>query len=215
MLQAVLEAARTEQRFREAVTGLDEETGGGPEAMAGVAGEALASSVLTVVTSALEGAGGTEVAIEIAAQLRGRDETVVLVDADLVAPNLSQRLRAPLTAVADRIVVVSDGSPAGVVRLSRWMVDALELTQPGRVHVVVNRSDSRDARGQIDAELLRTVPCAGVWHVPSDRRLGRAAWSGTFAAPGRFTRAVAAVAGGAIPRPRPRASRPCWAESVR
>ena len=51
----------------------------------------------TVVTGACEGAGASELAIALAAALRRRGERVALVDADLVAPCLSQRLRAPLS----------------------------------------------------------------------------------------------------------------------
>lgn len=286
ILDAIVEAASTERRFHEAVSELD-----GPEqvvpAVPSPAGDGPGPhSVLTVVTGAIEGVGATELAIEVAAQLRRREETTVLVDADLVAPSLAQRLQSPLTAnvyaaidavqhtltdptacltaiprggfdllggvehpkhwqdldpedllaiiealrerrqhvvvnigsqlealpsgrheaartlvrAADRVLVVTDPTPTGLVRLSRWMVDARELTEPGRVYVVVNRSDSRDARPQLEAELLRTVECAGVWHVPSDRRLRRAVWDGGLAAPGKFTKAVATLTASAVPR---------------
>jgi MinD-like ATPase involved in chromosome partitioning or flagellar assembly len=45
-----------------------------------------------LVTGASEGVGATELAIELAAAMRRRDKSVVLVDADLVAPSLAQRL---------------------------------------------------------------------------------------------------------------------------
>lgn len=286
ILDAVVEAASTERRFHETVSELDDPESTAPADPNHSADAQVPHSVLTVVTGAIEGVGATEVAIEVAAQLRRRDETVVLVDADLVAPSLAQRLQAPLTAnvyaaidavqhtltdptacltaiprggfellggvehpkhwqdldpddlmavvdtlrerrqhvvvnigsqlealpsgrhetartlvrAADRVVVVTDPTPTGLVRVSRWMVDARELTEPGRMHVVVNRSDSRDARPQLDAELLRTVECAAVWHVPSDRRLRRAVWDGGLAAPGKFTKAVAALTASAVPR---------------
>lgn len=285
ILDAITQSVSNEQDFRRAVTELDATPGGVRVDSVETAGEGTAPAVLTVVTGALEGVGATEVAIEVTAQLRRRGETAVLVDGDLVAPALVQRLQTPLTAnvfaaidavrhtltdptaaltpippggfellggvehpkhwqdldpddllavlntlrarrqqvvvnvgsqleslpcgrheaarailrAADRVIVVTDPTPAGLVRVSRWMVDARELTQPGRMHVVVNRSDPRDTRHQLEAELLRTVECAGVWHVPSDRRLRRAAWSGTLAAPGKFTKAVAALVRGAVP----------------
>lgn len=45
-----------------------------------------------VVTGASGGVGATELAIELAAALRRRNESTVLVDADFVAPSLAQRL---------------------------------------------------------------------------------------------------------------------------
>ena len=299
MLAAILEAVQADRRFRETVTDLDPLTGddddGPPLDTAAASRHGPAASVLTVVTGALEGVGATEVAIEAAACLRARGESCVLVDADLVAPTLAQRLQTPLTAnlyaaidavthrlidlsrvltvvdrggfevlagvehpkhwqhldvddvlavleallasrqhviacvgsqlealpsgrhelvrtlvrTADRVVVVAEPSPTGLVQLSRWMVDAIELTELGRVHVILNRSDRRDARAQVDAELLRTVPCcAGVHHVPSDRRVAAAHWGGTLVPTGRFTKAVAAAVDAAIPRAAGASTRP-------
>ena len=47
---------------------------------------------VVVVTGASEGAGATELAVELAVALRRRERSAVLVDADLVAPSLAQRL---------------------------------------------------------------------------------------------------------------------------
>lgn len=47
---------------------------------------------VVVVTGASEGVGATELAIEMAAALRRRDRSAVVVDADMVAPSLAQRL---------------------------------------------------------------------------------------------------------------------------
>lgn len=291
MVAAIVAAARAHQHRRDAAHELERLVRGeaGDEdalpAPPQAATSSQAASVLTVVTGALEGVGATEIAIEAAAGLRARDEIVVLVDADLVAPSLAQRLRTPLTAnlfaavdavhkdparvrqvltlvprggfellggaehpkhwqeldlddllavlavlsrshqqvlvnvgshlealpnerhdlaralvrAADRILVVAEPTPSGLVRLSRWMVDAAELTDPGRVHVVCNRGDVRDTRPQVEAELLRTVDCAGVWHVPFDRKVARAHWACSLAAPGRFTKAVRQLVDGAIP----------------
>lgn len=290
MLAAIIEVATTERRFREAVTTLAADPARAavnePAAPAAKPPDGDVASVLTVVTGALEGVGATEVAIEAAACLRARGETAVLVDADLVAPSLAQRLKTPLTAnlyaaieavahrlgdlstaltladrggfavlagvehpkhwqhldvddvlvviealrgshqqalvsvgsqlealpsgrhelaralvrLADRVVVVAEPSPGGLVQLCRWMVDAAELTEAGRVHVVCNRSDQRDARPQMEAEVLRTVACAGIHHLPTDRRVSRAHAAGALAQKGRFTKATAAAVQAAIPR---------------
>lgn len=285
ILDAATQVASNEQRFRDAVTDLASPATIPQSATQETRPEHAAGSVLTVVTGALEGVGSTEVAIEVTAQLRRRGETAVLVDGDLIAPNLAQRLQTPITAnlfaaidavrhtltdptaaltpippagfellggvehpkhwqdldpddllavldtlrarrqhvvvnvgsqlealpcgrhetaraivrAADRILVVTDPTPAGLVRLSRWTVDARELTESGRINVVVNRSDLRDTRPQFEEELLRTVECAGVSHVPSDRRLSRAVWAGLLPAPGKFTKAVAALTRRAVP----------------
>lgn len=286
MLAAIVEVATTDRRFHEAVTDLDPHgEPAGRTADVPPPPNADVGSALTVITGAIEGVGATEVAIETAARLRARGETAVLVDADLIAPSLAQRLQTPLTAnlyaaidtvvhrlgdlsrvltlvdrggfevlggvehpkhwqhldvddvllvlealrsshrqivitvgsqlealpsgrhelarsllrSADRVLVAAEPSPTGLVRLCRWMVDAAELTEPGRVHVVCNRSDQRDARPQVEAELLRTVACAGIHHVPTDRKVTRAHAAGTLAQKGRFTKAVAAIVDDAIP----------------
>lgn len=290
MLAEIVSAAQEQQRHLDAAAELERLVHGEPAAdgappVVPTPPPLPPRSVLTVVTGALEGVGATEVAVECAAALRARNETVVLVDGDLVAPSLAQRLRTPLTAnvfaavdamdqdpvrlqralttvarggfdvlggaehpkhwqeldlddllavlaalrrryqhvlvnvgsqleplpngrhdiaralvrAADRIVVVAHPSPTGLVRLSRWMVDAADLTEPGRVHVVCNRSEVGDTRADVDTELARTVACAGVWHIPSDRKVARAHWACTLAAPGRFTKAVRRLVDGAIP----------------
>lgn len=218
---------------------------------------------IVVVTGAVEGVGATELAIELAAVLRRHQQTVTLVDADLVAPCIAQRLRLDLTknvalaadAVSQRqdlsralalveaggfdvivglehpkhwmdvspddierlldhlrvrndsvivqvgsaleesavgrhdaarraiecatsVVVLAEPSPIGLVRLCRWFADAAELTSPGAVHVVFNRSDDNQRAAALEAELLRTVRPAGIWHVPTDRRVDRARYAG-------------------------------------
>lgn len=257
LLDAINEAASTERRFRETITELDGTENLVPAAPTRKADPQTPRSVLTVVTGVIEEVGATELAIEVTAQLRRRDETAVLVDADLMAPNLAQRLQAPLTAnvyaaidavqhtltdpscltmiprggfellggvehpkhwqdldpddplavlealrerrqhvvvnvgsqlealpsgrhdaartilrAADRVLVATDPTPTGLVRLSRWMVDARELTEPGRVHVVVNRSDARDARAQLDAVLIEELlgQAAASWWTTRIRR---------------------------------------------
>lgn len=101
---------------------------------------------------------------------------------------------------ADRVVVVAHATPVGVERLSRWLVDAGELTDLSRVHVAFNRSPGGDAAAQLDHELLRTAAVAGVSHLPADRKVTRACWSGEVARPGRFTRAVRKQLAPSLPR---------------
>ena len=60
-------------------------------------GSAAPRGSVTVVTGAAGGVGATELVVELAATLRRRDQAVVLVDADMVAPSLAQRLFVPVT----------------------------------------------------------------------------------------------------------------------
>lgn len=304
MLDAILEVTRTRRDFDAVVGGFDDFRSVGvlpdraaddvpqPASWESVSVESGSGeppstmpTCLTVVTGPTEGLGASEVAIEIALQLRRRGEAVVLVDADLVAPCLAQRLRAPLlpnlnTAVdavahrtgtvlaaltpvpsagfdllaglehpknwpdftpddildvleelrllrphvvvnvgsqleelpsgrhalaralvarADRIVVVAEPSPVGLQRLSRWLVDVDGLAGTDGVHVAFNRSRFRDARNQVDRELLRLCSVAGITHIPSDPRLSRAAWACEPVRPGPFTKSVAGLVATAIP----------------
>ena len=218
---------------------------------------------IVAVTGAIEGVGATELAVELSAILRRHQQTVILVDADLVAPCIAQRLRMDQTrnialaadAVSQRqdvsravalaeqggfdvivglehpkhwmdvspddierlldhlrvrndnvivqlgsaleesavgrhdaarraieaatwTIVVAEPSPIGLVRLCRWFADAAELTSPAAVHVVFNRSGDSQRAAALEAELLRTVHPAGIWHLPTDRRVDRARYAG-------------------------------------
>lgn len=69
-----------------------------------------------------------------------------------------------VVAAADLVIVAADPSPIGIRRLSKWMIDAAELTDPGRVHAVFNRSSAGpDYRREIDTETRRTSP-SGACH---------------------------------------------------
>lgn len=284
MLAVISDVTRDRQQFN---TVLKESLSGEPHLPDhGTAVSEAARSCMTVVTGPAEGQGATEVAIETAVQLRRRGETVTLVDADLVAPNLAQRLRLPfyanlnvavdavvhgsgelaealvtsatggfdvlagfehpkkwvdldagellemleelrglrshvlvnvgsqledlavgrhqvaraLVAAADRVVVVAESSPTGAERLTRWLVDAAELTDFSRIYVAFNRSPSREAHDQLAAELHRCARVAGVWRLPEDRKVARAAWAGGVVRPGRFAWAVAKLVAEALPR---------------
>jgi MinD-like ATPase involved in chromosome partitioning or flagellar assembly len=249
---------------------------------------------LTAVTGPVDGQGASEVAVELAVALRRRGESAVLVDADLVAASLAQRLgvgfdrnlhtavdavvhrsgsleaalvspavggfellaglparkwaevdaeelaavleallgvrghvlcnvaaavedlpggRHAVTrrvlAAADRIVCVADATPAGCERVCRWLGDVAELVDDlARVHVVFNRSPRRaEAAAELEAELARCATVGGVTTLPYDAKVVQACWAGEAVAPGRFTRAVAALAEAALPRSQPAPSR--------
>lgn len=289
MLGIISEVATTRQDFNAVVHGLgdpDRPTGTGLPVGGLLTETEAVQSCLTVVTGAVEGEGATEVTVEMAVALRERGESVVVVDADLVAPSLAQRLRVPFdrnlntavdavvhhsgyvsdaltptptggfevlagfehpkkwtdldaedllavldelrlmrrhvlvnvgsslenlpcdrhavaratVAAADRVVVVADASPTGIERLTRWLVDAAELTGLERIHVAFNRCRSRDAEQQLEFELLRNAPVAGTTGLPADPKVHTAGWAGDVVAPGRFTKAVARLVDDALPR---------------
>lgn len=117
-----------------------------------------------------------------------------------------------VVAAADLVIVAADPSPIGIRRLSKWMIDAAELTDPGRVHAVFNRSSAGpDYRREIDTETRRTLAVRGVSHLPHDARVARAYLALEPVTAGPFTKAVAALADEAVPRmTRPAPSSPRW-----
>ncbi len=108
-----------------------------------------------------------------------------------------------VVAEADMLVVVCDPSPHGIGRLLTWCVEALGLSPDVGLLVVVNRApDARFRRAEIFEEITTSLPTVEVVFVPTDKRVGDAAWSGTAVARGSFTRAVAAIAEHVVARPR-------------
>lgn len=92
---------------------------------------------------------------------------------------------------ADAALLVVVPSPTGVSRAVEWMAAASDLVAPTRLHLVVNRSPAdRYRRGEIAAELCRVRAIAGVWHLPDDPRVGRAAWDAAAVPRGAFQRAL-------------------------
>lgn len=115
--------------------------------------------------------------------------------------------RAVLTA-ADRVVVIADASPTGLIRLCRWLADARPLIDdPHRVHVAFNRCDGREIRGEVEQELWRTSVPGGLWHLPTDPRVPRAGWAGQIVRTGRYVRAISQLVTGAIPATTARTTR--------
>lgn len=105
-----------------------------------------------------------------------------------------------LTAAADALVAVAAPTPVGVARLLEWAADAGGLHAGAPLHLVVNRAPaSRFARGEIAAELERSVAHTSLTFVPEDHRVTEAAWGCRLAAGGPFTRAVGSLAAAALP----------------
>jgi MinD superfamily P-loop ATPase len=100
-----------------------------------------------------------------------------------------------MLAEADIVVCVCDASPTGIGRLLAWIVDARAIASSRPFFAVVNRAPSaRFRRGEVFEELTTTVPLHDVAFVPTDTRVGEAAWNGTTVARGAFTRAVSSLA---------------------
>lgn len=100
-----------------------------------------------------------------------------------------------LVAESDVLVGVCDPSPHGIGRLLGWCVEALALAPDVALLVVVNRApEARFRRAEIYEEISASLPLLDVAFVPSDRRVGDAAWNGTAVARGPFVRAVAGIA---------------------
>lgn len=112
---------------------------------------------------------------------------------------------------ADAVIVVTDASPLGIVRLVDWSVEVRALLA-GPPHVVLQRAPtSRSRSGELVAEVAAHGGAASVRCAPVDDRVRRAAWNGAAVGAGPFTRAVAglavevrrSLAGGAEPRGAP------------
>jgi MinD-like ATPase involved in chromosome partitioning or flagellar assembly len=144
----------------------------------------------------------------------GDDADVVVADGagvlEDVAPTSARGRFATARAVvahSDVLVAVCEPSPHGVGRLLGWAVEALALAPGAALIVVVNRApDARFRRGEMFDEISANLPLVDVGFLPSDRRVGDAAWAGTTVARGPFTRAVADLADQVLARPRLSAS---------
>jgi MinD-like ATPase involved in chromosome partitioning or flagellar assembly len=108
-----------------------------------------------------------------------------------------------LVAEADALVAVADAAPHGIARLLAWVVDARALAPETPLVVVANRApNDRFRRGELYDELTSTLAVHDVAFVPHDRHVADAAWSGTPARRGGFTRAVARIADVVLALPR-------------
>jgi MinD superfamily P-loop ATPase len=96
-----------------------------------------------------------------------------------------------LVREADAIVGVCAATPVGVTRLLSWFVEARRLAADVPIVVAVNRAPmSRFRRGELFAEVTRSLPPLHVEFLADDRRVTDAVWDGRLARTGPFTRAV-------------------------
>jgi MinD-like ATPase involved in chromosome partitioning or flagellar assembly len=132
--------ARPHRAFEDVIADLDVDLPTGERAPDGApAHEVEPHAPVIVVTGASEGVGATELAVELAVALRRREQTVVLVDADLVAPSLAQRLFvAPSDIRTSNLLTAIDAVHRGVGSLSACVAETTAgcglvcgLEQPG------------------------------------------------------------------------------------
>jgi MinD-like ATPase involved in chromosome partitioning or flagellar assembly len=111
-------------------------------------------------------------------------------------------LTRTVLSMADVVVVVAQPTPLGLARLLDWLGDLRVVAEGDALHVVFDRAPtSRYKQGELTEELARSTNPAGLWFVPEDPRVGTAAWAGTLAAAGPFTRALHAAALRVVPPP--------------
>lgn len=127
MATVIAEVARTRADFADVVDGLDVPA---VPAAPDTAPTGPVGSWVTVVTGALEGVGATETLVEMAAALARRGERVTVVDADLVAASLAQRLGLAY----DRHVQTAVDA---VVHASGRLDDAVQPSPAGGFDVIV------------------------------------------------------------------------------
>jgi hypothetical protein len=112
-----------------------------------------------------------------------------------------------LVIEADAIVGVCAATPVGITRFLSWVVEARRLAPLVPMVIAVDRaSPSRFRRGEIYEELTRSLPPFHVEFLADDRRVTEAAWDGSLARTGPFTRAVARL--GELVMELPRATEP-------
>ena len=112
---------------------------------------------------------------------------------DLVAQGAPPRFAVTraLLGRADRIVAVGTPTPVGVARLLDWVATVRVLAPLTPIAIVVNRAPAqRFKRAELAAEITRSFAPTTLAFAPEDRRVSDAAWDGTLATTGRFSRAV-------------------------
>ena len=118
----------------------------------------------------------------------GAGRTAATGAPDDVGGGLERHLLSPSRAAQGRsavlgahaVVLVADGTPVGLGHALAWLAAVHEDLEPTRLHVLINHSpEGQRARRHIEDELVRLTPLAGLWHVPTDPRVRRAAWDGT------------------------------------
>jgi MinD-like ATPase involved in chromosome partitioning or flagellar assembly len=129
---------------------------------------------------------------------------VAVLDVAAASPSPGSRA-ATILARADDVVLVADAAPAGAARTLAWLAAAEPTVAAPRVRVAFNRSDpDRFRRRELTTEIARMAPVAGVWHLPTDARVSRAAWDGAAIPAGAYRQAVAALLAHVEPRVAPR-----------
>lgn len=100
-----------------------------------------------------------------------------------------------LLRAADTAAIVTAPTPVGVTRALTWAADLRDLAPVVPMHVAVNRVPAgRFRRGEIEAELTRSLPVPSLGMVPEDRRVAHAAWEGRVTGSGPFMRAIGSLA---------------------
>lgn len=92
--------------------------------------------------------------------------------------------------LADEVLVVTAGSPVGLVRALGTIADIRSVTT-APIHVVVNRMPRElFLRAEWTRELTRTFTPMSLTFLPYDRALSKAAWNGQLVDRGPFAREV-------------------------
>ena len=108
-------------------------------------------------------------------------------------------LSRSIPPIADRLVVVLDASPTGLLRGVDWLGDLLPLAGSKQLEIVANRAPTvRTSQRQIVDQLrgLLGDRVDTIHVVPHDRRVERAAWDGAVASSGKLRGAVRTIAAG-------------------
>ena len=135
-------------------------------------------------------------------------DALVSTGRSVVVDASADGLGRALLADADAVVFVAGGSPTGVAHTLAWASDHPYLLESSRAHVVLNRAPrERFRRGELEAELVRTLGPVPVWFVPTDGRVDTAAWDGDLVRRGAFVSAVDVIADAVVGACRARARR--------
>jgi len=137
------------------------------------------------------GAAGEVTATDAGLLIQDLGSVAKLIVCDLGAFEGAKR---GLLRSMDAVIVVGSGDPVGVSRLVRTTSRLDGLVDPARVLLAVNHvPKGRFKESEIRRELAASWPRTPVVLIPSDRRVGEAAWEGRRVAGGRFHKAVRRV----------------------
>lgn len=127
-----------------------------------------------------------------------RADALMLIDAlgavaDVLICDLGPmgELSAALTREFDTLMLVGTATPVGVGRLIRTIGAVLAGNPSSSIVAVANKTGRGTyRRSEVVGEIGRTLPNVPVMTLPFDSSLDDAAWNGTQAGKGRFTRSV-------------------------